>query len=324
MVSTASSGSNVALAADGTQSPFATVPLAAGQVGLRQMLMTPVDYFLDSLGIPGQLLLLAVSGSPQGGGAFGALLALDSTGAVVAHLRVGDVLEKFDPRGMVFTADGDILVADTSDPIYMASAEDFIAGSGTGTVTALSAAHLWIGLKNSDDQGTQFDLKVEFLRNGTLVTSGLQRCITGVTRSPDSAKEVVASFEPFAPVLVTTGDELSLKVSTRIGTNPDGSKCSGPGGSHNSAGGLRLYYDAARRASKFDATITDILNDDLYLRSDGSACANAPSAGVTARLLDDDPPGPAASAKCKDSGVVNFAGGNPFVAIGIWSLPPLP
>jgi hypothetical protein len=193
----------------------------------------------------------------------------------------------------------------------------------TGTVTALSPAHLWIGLKNGDDQGTRFDLKVELLRYGTPVASGLQRCITGVTRNPASAIEVVAAFDPFAPVLVTGGDVLSLKVSTRIGTNPDGSKCSGPGGSHNNAAGLRLYYDSVSRRSRFDATIAPSPNEDLYLRSNGSACANAPSSGVTERVLDDDVP-TATSAKCADSGGVNFAGGNPFVAIGTWSLPPLP
>ena len=125
--------------------------------------------------------------------------------------------------------DGIILISDTSDPIYIASASDFIAGPAAGTLTALSPAHLWIGLKNSDDQGTEFDLKAEFLRNGTPVASGLKRCITGVTRNPDLAKEAVASFDPFAPVVVTSGDVLALRVSARIGTNPDGSEVLRPG-----------------------------------------------------------------------------------------------
>ena len=51
----------------------------------------------------------------------------------------------------------------------------------------------------------------------------------------------------FPPPPFATGDVLSLRVSTRIGTNPDGTKCAGPGGSHNNALGLRLYYDAASR-----------------------------------------------------------------------------
>ena len=226
---------------------------------------------------------------------------------------------------MVFTADGHILISDSSDPIYIASASDFIAGPAAETLTALSPAHLWIGLKNSDDQGTQFDLKAELLRNGTPVASGLKRCITGVTRSPDLAKEAIASFDPFAPVVVTGGDVLALRVSTRIGTNPDDTKCSGPGGSHNSAVGLRLYYDSASRTSRFDATITPNPSEDLYLHSNGSPCPNGDgqSPNVTARTLDSTAPA-AASGKCKDSGVVNFAGGNPFSTIGTWSLAPLP
>ena len=56
--------------------------------------------------------------------------------------------------------------------------------SAGATLTDLSPAKLWVGLKNSDDQGTQFDIKVEVLKNGTPVASGLQRCMTGVTRNP--------------------------------------------------------------------------------------------------------------------------------------------
>ena len=325
LVSSGSSGSIAALAPDATLSPFATLPLADGQVGLRQMLMTPADYFLDSLGIPGRLLLLSITGSTNGGGTLGALVALDSTGTVVAHLREGGILAKFDPRGMVFTADGHLLISDTSDPIYLASALDFIAGPAAGALMALSPAHLWIGLKNSDDQGAQFDLKAELLRNGTPVASGLKRCVTGVTRNPDLAKEAVASFDPFTPVIVTSGDVLSLKVSARIGTNPDGTKCAGPGGSHNSAVGLRLYYDSASRTSRFDATITPNASEDLFLHSNGSPCPNGDgqSPGVTARTLDTTAPS-SAKARCNDSGILNFAGGNPFSAIGTWSLAPLP
>ena len=57
--------------------------------------------------------------------------------------------------------------------------------------------------------------------------------------------------------------------------------------------------------------------------SDGNACNNAPSSGVTTRFLDGNAP-VAASAKCKDSGSINFAKGNPFSEIGTWSLAPRP
>src|SRR5262245_16083844 len=63
--------------------------------------------------------------------------------------------------------------------------------SPTGPETdATGPAHLWLGLRNSDDQGTQFDVLVELLRNGTVVASGLERCITGLTRNPSEAREV--------------------------------------------------------------------------------------------------------------------------------------
>lgn len=195
--------------------------------------------------------------------------------------------------------------------------------AGLPELTELSPARIWIGLKNGDDTGTQFDLKVELLKNGAPVGSGLKRCVTGVARNPASAKEAVVAFDAFGAVPVVSGDVLALRASTRIGTNPDGTKCSGPGGSHNSAVGLRLYYDAASRASRFDATITPDASRDLYLHSNGGVCGSAESSGVTTRFLDGNAP-VSANAKCKDSGAVNFSGGNPFSAIGTWSLAPLP
>lgn len=188
------------------------------------------------------------------------------------------------------------------------------------TLTALSPVHAWIGLKNGDDQGTKFDLYGELLKNGTPVASGLERCITGVTRNPSLAKEAIANWDPFPPVAVNTGDVLSLRLSTRIGTNPNGTKCAG---SHGNAAGLRVYYDSTSRQSRFDATLAPDPSANFYLHSDGNLCANAESTGVTTRYLDSVAPG-AASAKCKDSGGVNFAGGNPYAIIGVWSMAPEP
>ena len=151
------------------------------------------------------------------------------------------------------------------------------------------------------------------------VASGLRRCITGVTRNPSLAKEAIVNWDAFSAVPLSSGDMLALRISTRIGTNPDGSKCAGPGGSHNNAVGLRLYYDSASRPSRFDATVSPNPSADLYLRSDGNPCANAESTGVTTRFLDSNAP-TATNPKCKDSSGVNFAGGNPFKEIGTWSL----
>ena len=185
------------------------------------------------------------------------------------------------------------------------------AFSLSGTVVPFSPAHLWIGLKNSDDQGTRFDLLVEVLQNGAPVATGLERCITGVTRNPSKAIEAIVPFDSDTPAF-DSGDLMALRVSTRIGTNPDGTRCGG----HNNAVGLRLYYDSTDRPSRFDTTVFGP-NENFYLRSDGNPCANAPSANVTLWVLDPAAP-TATSAKCKDSGKVNFAGGNPFSQIGIW------
>ena len=190
-------------------------------------------------------------------------------------------------------------------------------------VTAVGPVHGWIGLKNSDDQGTQFDLKTELLKNGTPVASGLKRCVTGVTRNPSLATEAVVPWDQFEDVPTSSGDTLSLRLSTRVGTNADSTKCPGPGGSHSSAVGLRLYYDSAARASAFDATIAPDPSQARYLHSNGNACANSESTGVTSRFLDSTAPN-AANAKCKDSAAVKFAGGNAWKDIGTWSLAPLP
>ncbi|MGH7752832.1 MAG: PKD domain-containing protein, partial [Gemmatimonadales bacterium] len=123
----------------------------------------------------------------------------------------------------------------------------------SGTLTAASDLHVWISLKNSDDTGTNFDLLAELYKNGVLLTSGLTRCITGVTRPAATAKEVAVPFSGFSAVPFNgTSDQLALKVWTRIGTNPDSSKCAG---GHNNAVGLRVYFDAVDRQARLGATL---------------------------------------------------------------------
>ena len=187
-------------------------------------------------------------------------------------------------------------------------------------ITELSPAHLWVGLRNSDDQGTRFDLKIELYQNNVLVASGLERCVNGVTRNPSFATEAIVSWNTLSPVAVSPGDVLAFKVWTRIGTNADltETKCvPGPGGSHNNATGLRLYYDSTSRQSRFDMTLGGP-SADQYLHSNGNVCMNAPSANVTMRYFDETAP-IATSAKCKDSTSINFAGGNLWKEIGTWS-----
>ena len=121
-----------------------------------------------------------------------------------------------------------------------------------GTLTELSPLHVWLGLKNSDDQGTQYDIRAEISKNGIVIASGQTLCITGITRNPANAKEALVSFGQFPQETFNgTTDGLSLKILTRIGTNPDGTKCPG----HSNAVGIRLYFDAQGRPSRFGATM---------------------------------------------------------------------
>src|SRR5262245_43448263 len=121
-----------------------------------------------------------------------------------------------------------------------------------GTLDSLSPVHAWLGLKSTDDNGTRFDLRAEVLKNGVVVGSGEILCITGVVRDPALALEVSVPFGAFAPTPFNgTTDVLALRVLARIGTNGSGGACGG----HGSAGGLRLYFDAVSRPSRFDGLL---------------------------------------------------------------------
>jgi len=173
---------------------------------------------------------------------------------------------------------------------------------------SLAPASVWVGLKNSDDQGTQFDLRAEFFKNGALITSGQTLCITGVTRNPNLAKQVSVAFAPFPGVAMSPGDSLSIRFLTRIGTNPDGTKCAGPGGSHSNAVGLRLYYDGSTRNSGFGAESTGPSVMSYFLHSN-----------TTLDYFDATAP-VASTAKFKDSAAINFGGGNAWKMIGNWQM----
>lgn len=122
-----------------------------------------------------------------------------------------------------------------------------------GTLHQLDALHVWLGLKNSDDQGTRFDIRAEIYKNSALVSAGETLCITGLTRNPANAQQATAGFGTFPPVAFDgTTDVLSLRVLTRIGTVSSGAFCGG----HASALGLRLYFDAVNRDSRLEGMTT--------------------------------------------------------------------
>jgi hypothetical protein len=180
-----------------------------------------------------------------------------------------------------------------------------INGQCSRTLAGLNPAVIWVGLQNSDSQGARFDFRVELRINSTLVSTAETRCVAGLTRAAASAKEVMIPFGPISGGTFESGDTWSLKILTRIGTNPNGTKCSG----HSSASGVRLYYDAATMPSRFGAELPPDPLKSYFLHT---------SAGQP--FFDDAPP-TATSAQQKDSAPLKFSGGNPWQEIGTWSAP---
>jgi hypothetical protein len=113
----------------------------------------------------------------------------------------------------------------------------FLATPSVALAT-LDPATLWVGLKNSGDQGTSFDLRAEDYLNDRLVAAGQTLCLTGVTGKSEGAMAATVLFDPFIPVGIVSDATLSLNLLSRIGTNANGSQCPG----HSNAVGLRLYY----------------------------------------------------------------------------------
>jgi hypothetical protein len=135
----------------------------------------------------------------------------------------------------------------------------------------LTALHIWLGLKNSDDQGTFFDVRAEVRKNGTIIASGETKNIQGVTRNPNKAKEVTVTFGTIANGQFAPGDVLSLRILTKTADK----------GGHKSGGGL-LYYDATIRPARFGAMFTPItvgvdLDGDGFTEAQGD-CNDANSA----------------------------------------------
>jgi hypothetical protein len=112
-------------------------------------------------------------------------------------------------------------------------------------LAALADLRVWLGLKNSDDQGTYFDVRADLLKGGVVIASGEVKGIQGVTRNPDKAKEVAVPLGPISDGQIAAGDVLALRLLAKVADS----------GGHGNAVGLRLYYDGVSRPSRFGATL---------------------------------------------------------------------
>jgi hypothetical protein len=201
-------------------------------------------------------------------------------------------------------------------------------------ITETTPAALYVAIKNIDDVNTFFDIKAElFLRrdgSDSMIGSGIQRCVptaggppgTNIQRNiPGTAVPVQIGLVDPQPLL-NAGDVLFLRVSARVGTNDDDSRCGG----HLTAIGLRFFYDSVGSPSQFGLTkAPSTVSEPEYLHSDGTTCTNAlgesqPTLTLNRTLSSTAPVN--TSPRCKEVGTIG-SGTNPFLVFSDWFLPAL-
>jgi hypothetical protein len=194
--------------------------------------------------------------------------------------------------------------------------------AGLVSLEDLGDARLWLGLVDGDDRRAGVDVRVELLRDGETVATGLSRCVTGLSGDARRATEVAVPWAAFDAPTLEVGDVLGLRVSTRLGTNAGGGRCGNDrqGGRPSSVDGVRLFYGAVNRDSGVAATITPDPSVELYAASDAPACGRRGRGEPDLTLSEQAPAGD--RARCEDSGRLRASGGNRWSEVGTWDLPP--
>jgi Immunoglobulin I-set domain len=159
-------------------------------------------------------------------------------------------------------------------------------------VTAVGPANVWIGVKNSDDVGTKFDLLAEVLRNGVVIGSGQLNEVPGGSSGFNNAVQRTINMALTGSGDFCSGGTLSFRLSVRIAAS-----------SGHVSGTARLWYNDAAANSRFDIEISGT-SSTYYLR-DLFVLATTPG------------PGPK---KTIDVLVNRNQGGNPFKPFGTWNV----
>jgi CSLREA domain-containing protein len=171
-------------------------------------------------------------------------------------------------------------------------------------VTAIGPARVWLGLKNSDDVGTNFDLLAEVFKNSELTpiaSSGVIPNVPGGGSGFNNAVLRIISLTLTGSPSINAGDTLRFRLSVRIAA-----------ASRHRSGTARLWYNGAATdtgatrdaGSRFNATIGSNPPTDYFLRS-GIGFPLSTTAGTSKQFI--------------DVSVDRAVGGNPFKPFGTWS-----
>jgi titin len=167
-----------------------------------------------------------------------------------------------------------------------------ITRNSCNQLTAFGPAKVWLGLKNSDDVGTKFDLLAEVLKNGAVIGSGQLNDVPGGSSGFNNAVARLISLSlPGGPVAFPPGSSLGIRLSVRIAAS-----------SGHRSGTARLWFNDAAADSHFDATIGG--QSRSYYLVGSSALNLVPGTGPKTTI---------------DVLVDRAVGGNPFKPFGTWS-----
>ena len=168
----------------------------------------------------------------------------------------------------------------------------------TPLLSAIGPARIWLGLKNSDDVGTKFDLRVEVLRNGSPISSAQLNDVPGGSSGFNNAVLRTVNLALSGPVGIFPGDTFGVRLSVRIASS-----------SGHHSGTARLWYNGRaidtggnRDAGTRGAATIDGVSSDVFLRSG----FNLNTSDGSSKLF-------------IDVFVNRNVGGNPFVPFGTWS-----
>jgi len=187
---------------------------------------------------------------------------------------------------------GNSVVLNETDLVTRGFPATLTIAQSCSQLTALGPAQAWLGLKNSDDVGTRFDLRAEVSRNGVVIGSGQLDGVSGGSSGFNNAVLHTTNPALSAPINVCPGDTLSLKLSVRIAANVAGHR----------SGTARLWFNDSAANSQFSTTIGSTTTPNFLLNGFGlgSVAGSGPK-------------------KTVDVFVDRAVGGNPFKPFGTWS-----